>query len=139
MVVDSLQKGVVIDHIKAGKALDIYNYLELSKIDCSVAIIKNAKSGKHGKKDIIKIEDSVDIDLDALGFVDHNITINIVENSKIIEKKKLKLPQTVTNIAKCKNPRCITTIEQGLDQVFKLVDEQDVTYRCIYCEQEYTK
>ena len=117
--VGELNEGFVLDHIEAGKAMMIYNYLGLDKLDCQVAIIKNARSGKMGKKDIIKIEGGLDlVDLDVLGFVDHNITVNIIKNGEIVEKKRLSLPKQVTNIIKCKNPRCITSIEQELDQVF---------------------
>ena len=135
--IDSLDRGVVIDHIQAGKSMDIYKFLELDKLDCSVAIIQNARSKISGKKDIIKIENEIDIDLDVLGFIDPNITVNIINHGTIIEKKKLSLPNTVTNVAKCKNPRCITSVEQELPHVFKLVDRSKALYRCIYCEQEY--
>ena len=137
MNVDSIKRGLVIDHIKAGKSMDIYKFLELDKLDCSVAIIKNARSKKTGKKDIIKIEDNIDIDLDVLGFIDPDITVNIIDDGRIIEKKKLTLPVEVTNVVKCKNPRCITSIEQGLDQVFFLADEEKEIYRCQYCEEKY--
>ncbi|MEG2371846.1 MAG: aspartate carbamoyltransferase regulatory subunit [Hydrogenoanaerobacterium sp.] len=135
--VDSLNKGVVIDHICAGKAMDIYKYLNLDRLDCSVAIIKNAKSRKMGRKDIIKIDDNIDINLDVLGFMDPNITVNIINEGGLIEKKKLSLPTQVTNVIKCKNPRCITSIEQGLNHYFKLSDAENGVYRCIYCEQEF--
>lgn len=135
--VDSLERGVVIDHIQAGKSMEIYKFLELDKLDCSVAIIQNARSKKCGKKDIIKIENEIDIDLDVLGFIDPNISVNIINHGTIIEKKKLSLPETVTNVAKCKNPRCITSVEQELPHVFKLADRSKALYRCIYCEQEY--
>ena len=136
--IDSVERGVVIDHIKAGKSMDIYKFLELDKLDCSVAIIKNARSKKTGKKDIIKIEDNIDIDLDVLGFIDPDITVNIIDDGRIIEKKKLTLPVEVTNVVKCKNPRCITSIEQELPQVFRRVTGgSKAVYRCIYCEQEY--
>lgn len=138
MNVDSVDKGLVIDHIQAGKCMEIYKILELGKLDCSVAIIKNARSKKSGKKDIIKIEDKIDIDLDVLGFIDPNITVNIVEDGKIIHKKHLTMPREVTNVARCKNPRCITSIEQDLPHVFRLVEGARTTYRCVYCEQEYT-
>ena len=138
MNVDSIKRGLVIDHIKAGKSMDIYKFLELDKLDCSVAIIKNARSKKTGKKDIIKIEDNIDIDLDVLGFIDPDITVNIIDDGRIIEKKKLTLPVEVTNVVKCKNPRCITAIEQELPQVFRRVTGgSKAVYRCIYCEQEY--
>lgn len=132
--VDSVQTGIVIDHIEAGKGMKIYNYLNLKDLECSVAIIKNAKSKKMGKKDIIKIEDNIDANLDMLGFIDPNATVNIVENGVIIQKKQLNLPERVTNIVKCKNPRCITSAEQELDHIFRLVDAETRTYRCIYCE-----
>ena len=115
--VSGISEGFVLDHIQAGKSMDIYHYLRLDKLDCCVAIIKNAKSNKMGKKDIMKIECPIDvIDLDILGFIDHNITINIIQDEKIVEKKRLKLPKEITNVIKCKNPRCITSIEQELDQ-----------------------
>lgn len=135
--VDSLNQGVVIDHIKAGGSMEIYKYLKLDELDCSVAIIKNAKSAKFGKKDIIKIEGNIDLDLDILGFIDHNITVNIIDQGKIIEKKNITLPERVENVIKCKNPRCITSIEEGIDHIFKLSDKESHTYRCIYCEQEF--
>ncbi len=134
--VDSLQRGLVIDHIKAGKSMDIYKYLNLDKLDSCVAIIKNVKSNKSGKKDIIKIEDEIDTDITMLGFVDENITVNIIDNGKIIKKTKVMLPKEVKNIVKCKNPRCITSIEQELPHIFKLTNEKNGVYRCIYCEQE---
>ncbi len=138
MNVDSLQRGLVIDHIQAGKSMEIYRFLDLDRLDCSVAIIKNARSGKSGKKDIIKIEDEIDVDLDVLGFIDPNITVNVVEGGRITHKRKLQLPAQVTNVAKCKNPRCITSIEQELPHIFKLSEEGERrVYRCIYCEQEY--
>lgn len=137
--VGSLNEGFVLDHIQAGKAMSIYNYLGLGKLDCQVAIIKNARSNKMGRKDIIKIEGSLDlVDLDILGYIDHNITVNIIENGEIAGKKKLTLPKTVKNILKCKNPRCITSIEQELEQVFILSDEKNEIYRCRYCEEKYS-
>lgn len=135
--VDSLTRGIVIDHIKAGSCMSLYKYLELDKLDCSVAIIKNAKSNRMGKKDIIKIDGMLDLDLDILGFLDCNITVNIIDNGKIIEKKNLVLPHTIRNVVSCKNPRCITSIEQGIDQVFTLADPDTHSYRCLYCEQKY--
>ncbi len=135
--VDSLTKGIVIDHIKAGSCMALYKYLELDKLDCSVAIIKNAKSNQMGKKDIIKIDGMLDLDLDVLGFLDCNITVNIIDNGEIIEKKNLVLPETVRNVVSCKNPRCITSIERGIDQVFRLSDPEKQIYRCLYCEQKY--
>ncbi len=136
--VGKIEEGFVLDHIQAGKSMDIYKYLKLDKLDCTVAIIKNAKSSKMGKKDIIKIECPIDfIDLDVLGFIDHNITINIIQNDKIVEKKRLHLPKEITNVIKCKNPRCITSIEQELEHVFVLTDEEKQVYRCKYCEEKY--
>ena len=138
--VGELNEGFVLDHIEAGKAMMIYNYLGLDKLDCQVAIIKNARSGKMGKKDIIKIEGGLDlVDLDVLGFVDHNITVNIIENGEIISKKPLPLPKKIKNVIRCKNPRCITSIEQGLDHVFVLTDEEHQVYRCQYCEEKYSR
>ena len=135
-----ISQGFVLDHIEAGKSMEIYKYLKLDKLDCCVAIIKNAKSSKMGKKDIIKIECPIDIiDLDILGFIDHRITVNIIENEEIVDKKELKLPKTIKNVIKCKNPRCITSIEQELDHVFVLTDEEKEVYRCMYCEQKYAK
>ena len=136
--VSGIEEGFVLDHIQAGKSMDIYKYLKLDKLDCTVAIIKNAKSSKMGKKDIIKIECPIDfIDLDVLGFIDHNIPINIIQNDKIVEKKRLHLPKEITNVIKCKNPRCITSIEQELEHVFVLTDEEKQVYRCKYCEEKY--
>ena len=135
--IDNLKKGVVIDHIEVGKSMEIYRALELDKLDCSVAIIKNARSKKTARKDIIKIEDRIDIDLDILGFIDPNITVNIIDNGEIVEKKHLSLPQRIVNVARCKNPRCITSVEQELDHVFLLTDEARGIYRCAYCEHQY--
>lgn len=132
-----LKEGVVIDHIQVGGAMKIYEYLNLEKLDCSVAIIKNARSNKMGKKDIIKIEGPFDIDLNVLGVLDHKITINIIKDNEIVEKRILSLPEKVTNIIKCKNPRCITTIEQDLPHTFRLTDRENRIYRCIYCESKF--
>ncbi|MBP7223378.1 MAG: aspartate carbamoyltransferase regulatory subunit [Sedimentibacter sp.] len=137
--IDSVEKGLVIDHIKAGKAMEIYHYLNLDKMDCSVAIIKNAKSKKYGKKDIIKVENNIDMDLKVLGFIDPNITINVIDNSVIIEKINLELPQEVVNVVKCKNPRCITSVEQEIVHKFRLTDREKKIYRCVYCDTAYDK
>ena len=138
--VSGISEGVVLDHIQAGKCMDIYKYLNLDKLDCTVAIIKNAKSNKMGKKDIIKVECPIeDLDLDILGFIDHNITVNIIKDEKIVEKKDLRLPKQVVNVIRCKNPRCITSIEQELDQIFLLTDPEHEVYRCKYCEAKYKK
>ncbi len=136
--IDSLETGIVIDHIKAGASMRVYKLLGLDKLDCCVAAIKNAKSSKFGRKDIIKIEGITDIDLDVLGFIDHNITVDIIREGKIVEKKKLVPPKYLKNVVRCKNPRCITSVEQGLDQIFQLHEVNGTRqYRCIYCEQEY--
>ena len=136
--VGRISEGFVLDHIQAGKSMEIYKYLNLDKLDCTVAIIKNARSEKMGKKDLMKIECPIDyIDLDVLGFIDHNITVNISRDGEIVAKKPLTLPKKITNVIRCKNPRCITSIEQGLDQVFFLADEEKEIYRCQYCEEKY--
>ena len=140
MIIDSIQNGIVIDHISAGKSMELYNILGLGKLDCTVAILKNVTSGKLGRKDIIKIEGPLDsIDLDILGYIDHNITVNVIRDNKITEKKALKLPKKITNVIRCKNPRCITSIEQELPHIFYLADETTETYRCMYCEEKYGK
>ena len=136
--VGRIEEGFVLDHIKAGKSMTIYHDLKLDKLDCCVAIIKNARSNKMGKKDIIKVECPIEnLDLDILGFIDHNITVNIIRDGEIVAKKPLTLPKKITNVIRCKNPRCITSIEQGLDQVFFLADEEKEIYRCQYCEEKY--
>ncbi len=138
--ISGLKEGIVLDHIQAGKSLDIYYHLGLDKLECQVAIIKNAKSNKMGRKDIIKIEgDLNNLDLKVLGYIDHNITVNIIQDNKIVEKKTLKLPKKITNVIHCKNPRCITSIEQELPDIFYLSDEKTETYRCLYCEEKYGK
>ena len=136
--IDSIENGIVIDHITAGRAMRIYELLELDKLDTCVAIIKNAKSEKYGRKDIIKIEGVMNIDLDVLGFIDDNATVCTIVNGKLQSKKKPPLPQKLVNVVSCKNPRCITSVEH-VDQIFTLCDEQSHRYRCIYCEQEYKK
>lgn len=136
--VGKIEEGFVLDHIQAGRSMDIYKYLHLAKLDCCVAIIKNAKSSKMGKKDIMKIECPIDfMDLDILGFIDHNITVNIIKDSQIVDKKALRLPKKITNVIRCKNPRCITSIEQELEHVFVLTDPEKEVYRCLYCEEKY--
>ena len=138
MNIDSIENGIVIDHIQSKKGMEIYKALELDKLDCSVAIITNARSNKMGRKDIIKVECPIDtLDLDILGFIDHNITVNIIKDGEIVEKKKLSLPKEVHNVIKCKNPRCITSIEQELEQIFILADPKKEIYRCKYCEEKY--
>ncbi len=136
--VGKLNEGVVLDHIVAGKSMELYKYLKLDKMDCCVAIIKNAHSNKMGKKDIIKVECPIDqLDLNVLGFIDHNITVNIIKDGEIVSKKELSLPKKLVNIIHCKNPRCITSIEQGIDHIFFLADEEKEIYRCQYCEEKY--
>ena len=138
--ISGLQKGIVLDHIEAGRSLDIYYHLGLDKLECQVAIIKNARSNKMGRKDIIKIEEPLEnLDLEILGYIDYNITVNIIKDNKIVEKKRLKLPKKITNVIKCKNPRCITSIEQELPHVFYLADEKKELYRCLYCEEKYSE
>ena len=138
--VGRISEGFVLDHIQAGRSMDIYKYLHLDKLDCCVAIIKNAKSSKMGKKDIMKIECPIDfMDLDILGFIDHNITVNIVQDEKVVDKKCLRLPNEIRNVIRCKNPRCITSIEQELEQVFLLTNEEKEIYRCKYCEEKYKR
>ncbi len=134
MTIDSIKNGIVLDHISAGRSMEIYDILELSKLDCSVAIIKNAVSKKGGRKDIIKIDSVIDINLDVLGYIDPGITVNIVKNGEIVEKSHLALPERVSGVIKCKNPRCITSIEQELPHIFQLSDREKGVYRCIYCE-----
>ena len=136
--IDSIENGIVIDHITAGLGMRIYELLELDKLDTCVAIIKNAKSEKYGKKDIIKIEGVMNIDLDVLGFIDDNATVCTIVNGRLARKKKPPLPQRLVNVVSCKNPRCITSVE-NVDQIFVLCDEQAHRYRCQYCEQEYKK
>ena len=137
--IDSLDSGIVIDHIKAVSSMEIYRYLRLDQLDCCVAIIKNAKSNKYGKKDIIKIEGITEINTDILGFIDHNITVNVIKDGVIAEKKAIGLPNEIHNVIKCKNPRCITSVEEGIEQVFRLSDRERHLYRCIYCEQEFKR
>jgi aspartate carbamoyltransferase regulatory subunit len=138
--VSSISEGFVLDHIEAGKSMELYKYLELDKLDCCVAIIKNARSQKMGRKDIMKIECPIDIvDLNIIGFIDHNITVNIIQHDKVVEKRRLTLPKEIRNIIRCKNPRCISSIEPGLDQIFVLSDPDREVYRCKYCEEKYNK
>ncbi len=132
--VDSIEKGIVLDHIQAGHSMLVYHYLKLDDLDCPVAIMRRVKSSKMGTKDIIKISDKIDVDLDVLGYLDPNITVNIIENSEIVEKKKLELPEQIVNVVRCKNPRCITSEEHEIDHIFRLVDREKRIYRCIYCD-----
>ena len=135
--IDSIQNGIVIDHIQAGKGMRIYELLELVKLDCCVALIKNARSSKLRRKDIIKIEGDLAINFDVLGFIDNNITVCTIKNGELVKKENIVLPRRIKNVVKCKNPRCITSTEENLDQIFVLCDEKAHRYRCLYCEQAY--
>ena len=134
MNIDAIQNGIVIDHISAGKGMQLYELLELGKLDCSVALIKNVVSQKTGRKDIIKIDADIPVNLDVIGYVDPGASVNIIRDGKLVEKRTLDLPPLLTNVIFCKNPRCITSVEQELKHVFKLTDRVGKVYRCIYCE-----
>ena len=134
MKIDPIKNGIVIDHIEAGKGQMVYDFLGLSQTDCMVALIKNVPSKNMGKKDIIKIDADISVALDVLGYIAPEATVNIIKDNNIVEKRKVQLPETLTNVVKCKNPRCITSVEPGIDQTFKLVDRENKVYRCIYCE-----
>ena len=136
MIIDSIQNGIVIDHIHAGKGMDIYRILNLEALDCQVAIIKNAASKKRGRKDVIKIDSLIDLNLDVLGYIDPELTVNYIRNGELIDKKHLELPECVTNVIVCNNPRCITSVERELPHVFKLTDREQRVYRCLYCESK---
>lgn len=134
MNIDSVKNGIVIDHIKAGNSMEIYNFLKLEELDCSVAIIKNVVSKKMGRKDIIKIDSDIDLDINVLGYIDSDITVNVIKDGVIVEKCHLELPERLENVIICKNPRCITTVEQEIKHIFKLTDREKGVYRCVYCE-----
>ena len=134
MNIDSILNGVVIDHITAGRGMRLYELLGLESLDCSVALIKNVSSKKQGKKDIIKIDADIPGDFDVIGFVDPGATVNIIRDGVLVEKRSIPMPETLTNVIKCKNPRCITSVEQELSHVFRLTDKDSKVYRCIYCE-----
>ena len=134
MIIDAISNGIVIDHITAGRAMDLYNILGLDKLDCTVALLKNVVSNKLGRKDIIKIDRILNLDWDVIGYVDPGITVNIIKDGERVEKRRLKLPERITNVIHCKNPRFITSVEQELPQVFTLTDPETRTYRCLYCE-----
>ncbi len=136
MNIDSIKNGYVIDHIKAGKGMEIYNLLRLDLLDCPVAIIKNANSSKMGKKDIIKIDALIELNMDILGYVSPDATVDIIKDEKLAEKKKMSLPEKLTDVIFCKNPRCITTTEQELPHIFHLTDKDECEYRCAYCESK---
>ena len=141
MNIDSIRNGYVLDHIKAGRSMEIYKYLKLNELDCSVAIIKNVKSSKMGKKDIIKIDSLIDLDLTVLGYIDPGITVNVIRDGKLLEKKPLELPPKLVNVIQCKNPRCITSTEPQLDAIFLLGHKADGkrAYRCAYCDTEFKR
>ena len=139
MNIDSIKDGIVIDHITAGKGMSIYRLLGLDHLDCSIAIIMNVNSRKLGKKDIIKIDSDINIDIDALGYIDPGVTVNIIKDGVLVDKKNISLPEKITNVIFCKNPRCITTTEQELPHVFRLTDKDSKVYRCIYCESQSKK
>ncbi len=134
MNIDSIQNGIVIDHIAAGKGMKLYDLLNLDELDCSVAIIKNVTSKKMGKKDIIKIDADIPVNIDVIGYIDPGATVNIIKDGIRAEKMNIQMPAILTNVIRCKNPRCITTTEQELDHVFKLTDKENKVYRCVYCE-----
>ena len=136
MIIDAIKNGIVIDHISAGKAMELYNILGLGELDCTVAILKNVSSGKLGRKDIIKIDTLMELDWDLIGYVDPSITVNIIKDGERVEKRQLKTPEIITGVIRCKNPRCITSVEQELKQVFKLTDPEKRVYRCLYCETQ---
>ena len=136
MNIDSIKNGIVIDHIAAGRGMELYRLLGLESLDCTVALIKNVASGKTGKKDIIKIDAAIDVNMDILGYVDSNVTVNIIRDGEIVEKKKIALPERLVNVIACKNPRCITSTEQELPHIFRLTDAESGVYRCLYCETQ---
>lgn len=138
--VGKIEEGFVLDHIKAGKAMAIYHHLGLDQLDCTVAIIKNARSNAMGKKDILKVECDIDtLNLDVLGFIDHSITVNVIKNGDIVAKKKLTMPKEIRGVLHCKNPRCIISLERELPHVFYLSDEKREIYRCRYCDEKYSE
>jgi aspartate carbamoyltransferase regulatory subunit len=136
MIIGDIKEGIVLDHITAGKSMEIYNILKLDKLDCTVAMIQNANSPKMGKKDIIKIGTPMELDLDILGYLDPGITVHVIRDSQVAERRKVALPDRVVGVIKCKNPRCITSIEQEIVHEFKLTDREKKVYRCIYCEHQ---
>ncbi len=139
MIIGQIKDGIVLDHITAGRGMEIYNILGLDKLDCTVAMIKNADSAKMGKKDIIKVAQTMDLDLDVLGYIDPGITVNVIRDGKLLKREHLSLPKTVKDLIVCKNPRCITSCEQELTQEFRLVNEETQTYRCVYCDSEVSR
>lgn len=136
MIIGQIKDGIVIDHITAGHGMTLYNFLGLDKLDCQVALIKNADSVKMGKKDIIKIDRVIDINMDALGYLDPGVTVNIIKDTKLAKRQNIAIPERIENVIKCKNPRCITTVEQELPHIFTLRDKENRVYRCLYCESK---
>jgi len=139
MIIAPITNGIVIDHIEAGKGMQLYHFLGLGDLDCSVAVIKNAGSAKMGKKDIIKIDAAIDINMDIIGYVDPDVTVNIIRDGAIVEKKQIALPERLTDVIKCKNPRCISSTEQELPHIFRLTDPEKRVYRCLWCESAAEK
>lgn len=139
MKIDSIKNGIVLDHIKAGNSMKIYNALGLANMECTVAMLQRVPSKKMGKKDILKIADHFDIDFDVIGYMDPDVTVVIIKDGEVVEKKKVELPEKIVNVVKCINPRCITSIEQELDHVFVLSDREERVYRCQYCEAKQSK
>ena len=136
MIIGQIKDGIVLDHITAGRGMILYNLLGLDKLDCQVALIKNAESVKMGRKDIIKIDKVIDINFDALGYVDSDVTVNVIKDGKLAKRQNIDIPERIENVIKCKNPRCITTVEQGLNHIFVLSDKENKVYRCMYCESK---
>lgn len=136
MIIGQIKNGIVIDHITAGQGMTLYNFLGLDKLDCQVALIKNAESVKMGRKDIIKIDRVIELDLNALGYLDPGVTVNIIEDGKLAKRQNIEIPERIENVIKCKNPRCITTVEQELPHIFTLQDKESRVYRCLYCESK---
>ncbi len=136
MIIGQIKNGIVIDHITAGRGMELYNFLGLDKLNCQVALIKNAESVKMGRKDIIKIDQVIELDLDALGYLDPGVTVNIIADGKLAKRQNIEIPERIENVIKCKNPRCITTIEQELPHIFTLQDKESRVYRCLYCESK---
>lgn len=136
MIIGQIKDGIVIDHITAGHGMNLYNFLGLDKLDCQVALIKNAESVKMGRKDIIKIDRVIDINMDALGYLDPGVTVNIIKDGKLAKRHNIDIPERIENVIKCKNPRCITTVEQELPHIFTLKDKENRVYRCLYCESK---
>lgn len=139
MIIGTIVDGLVIDHIPAGRGMELYHYLKLDRLQCEVAIIKNASSEKYGRKDIIKVGEVIDLDLDILGFIGPQITVNVIRDGEKVDKLHPTLPETITGVIRCRNPRCITSVEQELPHKFKLTDRETVTYRCVYCDTKAPK